>query len=117
MDVKIKNGDMVLDATGSPVYIDGSEAVFQRALFCLNTKKGRFRYNPDLGCCAVTSYLTEKDRENLCAAFMEAVAHIEGLGVYVNTAQELIDGVKQADVSLFYEGEEYRTEVIWDGKL
>ncbi|MBR2724690.1 MAG: hypothetical protein IKB72_04565 [Ruminococcus sp.] len=117
MDVKIKNGDMVLSAEGSPVYTQGSEAVFQRALFCINTQRGEFRYNKDLGCSAVTSFLTEKDRENLRANLMEAVVHIEGLEVFVNSAQELVDGVKKADISLFYEGDFFDTEVLWNGRL
>lgn len=117
MDVKIKDGDMMLSASGSPIYTEGSEAVFQRALFCINTKRGTFRYNRNLGCSAVTSFLTDKDKENLRASLLEAVAHIEGLEVYVNSAQELVDGVKTADISLVYEGEVFDTEVIWDGKL
>ena len=117
MDVRIKDGDMVLDPTGNPVYISGAKEAFQRALFLIRTKAGTFVYNKGMGMSAVTSVLTERDRENLRAKLTEAVATVDGMQVYVTSAEELIDGTQKADITLVYKGEEYRAEVTTDGKL
>lgn len=117
MDVKIKDGDMLLDASGNPVYVRDSQEIFQRALFLIKTRTGSFVYNKAMGCSAVTSMLTERDRENLKAKLQEAVASLDGLKVCVNSAEELIDGTQKAEISLIYEGEEFLTEVTTDGKL
>ena len=117
MDVKIKDGDMLMDKTGNPVYTEGAEEMFQRALVCIKTKKGGFVYNKELGCSAVTALLCERDRENLKARLMEAVADIGTVDVFVESAEELIDGAVKACITLAC-GEEYlSTEVVFDGEL
>lgn len=48
-DVLIKNGDIVLDSSGNTVMLSGIDAKFQRALFCIKAKRGKFIYNRELG--------------------------------------------------------------------
>lgn len=117
MDTKIENGDMVLDSTGAPVYIDGTEELWQRAMFCITAKKGGFMYNKAMGSEAVTSVLTERDRKNLEARLKEAVVDITGLEVCLSSAEELVDGTIKAEVTFLSDGEEINQEVFFDGEL
>jgi len=49
VDVKIKNGDVVTDSTGCPVYVEGLDALFQRAVLRMTPPRGSFIYNRELG--------------------------------------------------------------------
>ena len=49
IDVKIKDGDVVTDSTGCPVYAEGADALFRRAVLRLTPPRGSFIYNRELG--------------------------------------------------------------------
>ena len=117
MDIKIKDGDMVLDKTGSAVYVYDCEEVFQRALFILSTAKGAFIYNKDMGVEAVTSACGERFAAQVESVLREAVSSVEGLTLYLQSAEELIDGRVKALVNLEYRDKEQSVEVIIDADL
>jgi len=116
-DVKIKDGDTVISTNGKTVYTKGTEAVFQRALFCILTKRGRFIYKKDMGFEGTCSPQSRGFEENLQAQLMEALLPIEGIEVYVDGTEEISDSVRKANITLIYEGQEYKTEVIINGEL
>ena len=49
-DVKIENHDVALDSAGRMVYIDGADALFQRAVISASVGRGSFIYDRTLGC-------------------------------------------------------------------
>lgn len=49
MDLKISGGDFVLDGTGRPVPVRGTDELFQRAEIRLSVPLGAFPCNPKLG--------------------------------------------------------------------
>ncbi len=112
MDVKIKDGDVVLDATGEPVYIEGIEEIFQQVLLCISVKKGGFIYNKELGCCAVTDISGERRVRNLEARLREAILPVKGAQLFVNYAWELLDGSIRAEITVKYGEREMTKEVI-----
>ncbi len=112
MDVKIKNGDMVLRDTGEPVYIDGIEEIFQQVMLCISVKKGGFLYNKELGCCAVTDVSGERQLRQLEARLREAILPVEGAQLFVNYAWELVDGSIRAEITVKYGEKEMSKEVI-----
>lgn len=117
MDIKIEDGDMVLDKTGAAVCVTDSEEVFQQALFILSTKKGAFIYNKDMGVEAVTSACTERSLKEIESKLKEAVMEIAGLGVFLQSAEELIDGRVKVLVILDYMDKQQSVEVIVDADL
>ena len=117
MDIKIKDGDMVLDKTGSAVYVTDCEEVFQQALFILSTAKGAFIYNKDMGVEAVTCACTERALKELESKLKEAVMEIGGLEIFLQSAEELIDGRVKAQVTLTYMEKELSVEVIVNADL
>ena len=117
MDTQIKDGDMVLDKTGSAVCVFGSDEVFQQALFILGTKKGAFIYNKDMGVEAVCGGCTERSLKELESKLREAVMNIRGLELFLQSAEELIDGRVKALVNLSYMGKQHSVEVIADADL
>ena len=117
MDIKIENGDMVLDETGNPVYIDASDEVLQQALFILSTKKGAFIYNKDMGVEAVTCGATQRTRKNIESKLREALMGLNGVSLYLTDAEELIDGRVKAQLTLTFSDKEIDTEVILDADI
>lgn len=112
MDVKIKNGDMVLSDRGEPVYVEGIEEIFQQVLLCISVKKGAFLYDKDLGCCAVTDVSGERQVRQLEARLREAILPVKGAQLFVNYAWELVDGRIRAEITLKYGEDEMSKEVI-----
>ncbi|MBQ1507224.1 MAG: hypothetical protein IIZ36_02225 [Ruminococcus sp.] len=49
IDALLTNGDVALDSTGSVVKISGFDAAVQRALICINSRRGAFIYDRNLG--------------------------------------------------------------------
>lgn len=112
MDIKIKDGDVFLDETGAPVYIDGIEEVLQQVLICITAQKGGFIYNKDLGCCAVTDVSGEREVRRLEARLREAVIPLENVQLWVNSAWELVDGTVLAEITVSDGTQQIITEVI-----
>jgi len=57
VEAALKDGDILQNAAGQFQMLDGINALFQRAAFRLNVKKGAFWYAPEFG-----SHLFELDR-------------------------------------------------------
>lgn len=112
MDVLIKNSDMVMDSSFTPMYVSGAEEMLQRVEFALMTPKGRFIYNRDLGVDAFDGELTEKGIRGLEARCREAVMNIEGVTLSVHSAERTENGRIKAVITIDYQGEEYKREVI-----
>ena len=49
-DVKIENNDVALDSAGRMVYLNGADALFQRAAITASVGRGSFIYDRSLGC-------------------------------------------------------------------
>lgn len=112
MDVKLKNGDIVTDMSGEPVYIDGMDEIIQRVLICIGIKKGSFAYAKDFGMEKPAALSTSRDLKKLETLFREAVIPVSGAYVEVVSAEPLNDGRISAYINVIY-GEEQRTvEVI-----
>lgn len=111
MDVLVRDGDMVTDAKGIPLYISGVQQMLQRVLFALKTRKGDFRYNPELGLEEFTLETDERGIRNFEARCREAVMNIEGVRLSVENAERLQNGRIKAVLLIDYQGENYRKEV------
>ena len=48
-DIMIKNGDTVINSSGSTVLLEGLDAKFQQAVICISAKLGGFVYDRELG--------------------------------------------------------------------
>lgn len=111
-DVKIQNGDVVLDSGGRFVRIFGVDAKFQRAMICINTKVGGFVYNRKLG-----SQIKSVDianpfaKERLELLINEALAHFE------NTKAEVVSVGKMALIQITIDGETRTEEVRLCGNI
>lgn len=112
MDIKIKDGDILLDETGAPVYVDGMEEILQQVMICITAEKGGFIYNKDLGCCAVTDMSGEREVRRLEARLKESVLPLKGVKLWVNSAWQLVDGGVVADITVSDGTKEITTEVI-----
>ena len=112
MDVLIKNSDMVTDSSFSPLYIQGAEEVLQRVDFALMTPKGKFIYNRDMGLEESDTDISEKGIRGLEARCREAVMNIEGVTLDVVSAERTENGRIKAIVTIDYQGEKYKREVI-----
>lgn len=112
MDVKIKDGDLLLDSTGSPVEISDSQEILQQVLMCITAEKGGFIYNKDMGVQPVTDVSGERECKRLEALLKEAVTGIEGARLYLDSAQQLIDGKILAEITVTYKEEIMTAEVI-----
>ncbi len=49
MEMKIHNGDYVLDGAGGAVRVEDSAALLQRVLYKLTARRGAFPFLPELG--------------------------------------------------------------------
>lgn len=112
MDVKIENGDTVLDMTGMPVYTQGFEEILQQVMICITSRKGKFIYNKDMGCSAVTDVSGEREIRRLEARLREAIASVKGAQIYVDNAWELVDGRVRAEITIVYGKHQVSREVI-----
>ncbi len=83
IDVKISNGDVAVDSTGSPVSISGADAKFQRALICLTVPKGSFVYDRELGTRRFSGSTARRE-----LLFNEALARYPGERVKVTGTTE-----------------------------
>lgn len=113
MDVKIKNGDILTDARGNPLYTrEGIDDIFQQVLICITAKKGGFIYDKDFGADAVTDVSGERERKRLEASFRAAAASVKGAEVFVKGACELIDGSVKAEITVTWGSQSKTGEVV-----
>lgn len=111
MDVKLRNGDMVLDSTGSVVYIDGMEEIVQRVLICVTARKGSFLYQKNLGCDARVDFSTERGMKKLESRLREAILPVAGAELVLREAKSTDEGIR-AFITIIYNDEKMDTEVI-----
>ncbi len=112
MDVKIKDGDILLDSTGDPVQITDTEEIIQQIIMCITAEKGGFIYNKDMGVQAGTVVSGEKECKRLESHLREAVAGIDGVNIYLDSASQLVDGKILAEITVTYGEEAVSMEVI-----
>lgn len=112
MDIKIKDGDMVLDSTGTPVEIEGNEEILQQIIMRITAQKGGFIYNKEMGTEAVTDVSGEKECKRLEAVLREAVADMEGVNIYLDSASQLVDGKVFAQMTVICNEETIPLEVV-----
>lgn len=94
MDVKIKNGDVVYDLNGNTEYVSGIEEMLQRALFSLNTLRGSFRYNRELGCVTVGRVTDSRSILNVQSKMTEAIANLPDVVLEVQSVENTDEGTK-----------------------
>lgn len=72
-DVKLKNGEIALDAAGNAEILGDRDAHFQRAYIRMTAKRGKFIYDRELGADVIhgTTDMPERKNEQL---FNEALA-------------------------------------------
>ena len=113
MDVKIKNGDILTDGAGNPLYTqDGIEDIFQQVMICVTAKKGGFVYDKDFGAEAVTDISGERELKRLEASLRSAAASVRGAEVFLRGACELIDGCVKAEITVTYGSDSKTGEVV-----
>jgi hypothetical protein len=112
MDTKIIDGDMLLDSSGNPVMIKETEEVLQQVIMCITAEKGGFIYDKDMGVQAVTDVSGEKECKRLEAILREATEGVEGAGIYLDSAQQLIDGRILAGITVTYKDDIIPVEVV-----
>ena len=102
MENKLIDGDYVPDGNGGIVRLTGNEALLQRALFCLQCRRGAFSPMPELGS---SLYLLHRQKPSQRRSFaMEAAEQALsplGLRVCDATVTETADGTLA--VTLFLE--------------
>ncbi len=90
-DIKIKDGDAVVDSSGQHEMIYDSDALFQRVQICIGARLGKFVYDRELG-----SYVreiardTEYARERAELVINEALAEFENTYASVSEYGEFI---------------------------
>ena len=113
MDVKIKDGDILTDAAGNPVYTeDGIDDIFQQVVICVTAKRGGFVYDKELGAEAVVDIAGEREMKRLEASLRSAAAPVSGAEVFLRGACELIDGRVKAEITVTYGTQSKTGEVI-----
>lgn len=77
-DVKIKDGDVVVDSTGKYEIISDTDALFQRAEICIGARLGSFIYDRQTG-SEIRSIKAEDDlaKEKAELVINEALAEFE----------------------------------------
>ncbi|MBQ2944276.1 MAG: hypothetical protein IJD93_06280 [Ruminococcus sp.] len=100
MDIKIKDGDMVLDSTGAPVKIEGTEEILQQIVMRITAKKGGFIYNKEMGTEAVTDVSGDRECRRLEVILQEAVADMEDISLRLDCASQLVDGRILAELTV-----------------
>ena len=85
----LKNGDVELDSLGGAIILDGFDAAVQRALICLNSRRGAFIYDRSLGVPVLSPGSGCRiDRQRLEMLINEALAVNDDIYVEVLSADE-----------------------------
>lgn len=90
-DVRIKDGDAVVDSTGNYEIISDMDALFQRAQICIGARLGNFIYDRQTG-SDIRSIDAESDlaKENAELIINEALAQFEDTKAVVLEYGEVI---------------------------
>lgn len=117
LDVKLKNGDTELDATGALVMITGEEELVQRAMLCLTSRKGGFIYDKNFGLELYTEIDSERGLRILEARMREAVMSIDGLTLNLLSARVDENGRLTAQTEFVYKNKTIKRSVILSENL
>ena len=111
-DVRIKDGDAVVDSTGNYEMISDTDALFQRAQICIGAKLGGFIYDRETG-SDIRSIDAESDlaKERAELIINEALAHFEDTRAVVLEYGEVIK------LTITIGGESRNTEVHLYGNI
>ena len=107
VDVKLQNGDIVLDGTGNAMVIGDSDARFQRALVRMTAARGGVIYDRELGVLPLGDDLRRAE-----LALNEALSLCPGARVRL-----LEKGDESMTVQLTINGESRREEVCFYGDV
>lgn len=90
-DVKIKNGDAVVDSTGRYEMLTDKDALFQRAQICIGARLGGFIYDRQTG-SDIRSIDKDSDlaKENAELVINEALAQFENTKAVVTEYGDII---------------------------
>lgn len=90
-DVKINNGDVVVDSTGRYEMISDKDALFQRAQICIGARLGGFIYDRQTG-SDIRSIDSESEfaKENAELIINEALAQFENTTAAVKEYGDII---------------------------
>lgn len=104
MENKLRNGDYVPDGNGGVVRLTGKDALLQRALFCLQCRRGAFPPLPELGS---RLYLLprQKPAHRRAFAIQAAQQALEPLRLRVNDAEVTANADGTLTVTVDLEGE------------
>lgn len=111
-DVKLLNGDTVIDSCGRPVLIDGAQAKLQRALICLCARLGSFIYDRKLG----SRLHTVSADEDLAQQKAELIAG-EALAVFENTSVSASKEKDKIKITVTADGDSLSAEVNLNGNI
>lgn len=91
-DVRINNGDVVVDSTGRYETISDTDALFQRVKICIGARLGGFIYDRETG-SDIRSIDPESDfaKEKAELIINEALAQFENTGAVVLEYGEVIE--------------------------
>ena len=103
MDIRIENGDIVLNANGDYARIDGIEEAVQRVRIAAMTDRGTFIYNRSLGI----------DRDAFSAIAENAAAQLDML---IREATADMDGVECEVISYDAENHNIVIKVSYRGR-
>ena len=111
-DVRIKDGDAVVDSTGNYEMISDTDALFQRAQICIGAKLGSFIYDRETG-SDIRSVDVESNlaKERAELIINEALAHFEDTRAVVLEYGEVIM------LTITIGGESRNTEVHLYGNI
>jgi len=105
--MELKNGDYCPDGQGAFRRLSGGEAVLQRVLFRLTTRRGGYCLRPDMGSrLYLLPRAKSKDKGELAKSFVE-----EALAKEENLTLEAVDWQESDSsltVSLLWQGEPLR---------
>lgn len=108
MELKIRNGDYVLDGKGGVQRLSGSAELIQRVLYKLTARREGFPFIPELGSALYrVSKLTARERSSAAEqAVREALKEEEDLEVTAVHLAESGNGLYLLTVHLAYRGQE-----------
>lgn len=111
-DVKIENGDIVLDSSGRAVMLNDTDAKFQRAVICICSRKGMFIYDRELG--SDVGCISADEKNSAEKAELEINA---ALAKFKNTFARVIEYGEKLKIELTIDGETRITEVLLNGNI
>lgn len=111
-DVRIKDGDAVVDSTGNYEIISDTDVLFQRAQICIGARLGNFIYDRETG-SDIRSIAPESDlaKERAELIINEALAQFEDTRAVVLEYGEVIK------LTITIGGESRNTEVHLYGNI